>query len=250
MPSKSAPKSSVFRTSLAEQVSGALLEFIRDNSLLDGDPLPSTGELAEQFGVSRTVVREALADLAGRGVLVRSQGRESVVRTPGTDELHQLLSLRVWRDKLEVQNIQMVREPLEVLAAGLAAEHRSDDQLKTMAEHLATQAAARRDAVYHEADVAFHRSVAEASGNQLLALILDSLAPLLLELRIRATAGRRASGQTLEPVIEAHRKILRKIESADREGARKAMAAHLSQTWEGIEIALEVPRPKKRSRSA
>lgn len=250
MPSKSEPKSSVFRTSLAEQVSGALLEFIRDNALRDGDSLPSTGELAERFGVSRTVVREALADLAGRGVLLRSQGRESVVRTPGTDELHQLLSLRVWRDKLDVKHIQMVREPLEILAAGLAAEHRTDEQLKMMKGHLATQAAARKDSVYHEADVAFHRSVAEASGNQLLALILDSLAPLLLELRIRATAGRRATGQSLEPVIEAHRTILGEIEAEDGEGARKAMAAHLNQTWEGLDAAAESPKIKKKSRSA
>ena len=64
------------RRSLADQVADALIDLILKEGLQEGDSLPSTAELSERFGVSRTVVREALAALAGRGILSRSQGRE------------------------------------------------------------------------------------------------------------------------------------------------------------------------------
>ena len=237
-------KSPVLRKSLADQVSEALIDYIISNNLQDGELLPSTAEIAEQFSVSRTVVREALADLAGRGLLMRSQGRECVVRTPGIDELHQLLRLRAQREGIDPVDILHVREALEVQAARLAAENRTDSDLEEMNVHLQELAEAKRDRAYHQADIAFHRVIAEASGNTLLPLILNSLTPLLYDIRVKATAGRRARGESFEPVIEAHRDILRAIEKQDDQAAGTAMRDHLSQTREGLDAA---PAPREKA---
>lgn len=234
------------RKSLADQVAGALIELILDRGLQEGDALPSTLELAEEFGVSRTVVREALADLAGRGVLSRSQGRESVVATPGPDELHGLLSFRVRRDDLDPMDIQEFREGLEVQTTRLAAERRSDEHLTELHARLKALASAKTDRAFHDADVGFHRALAVASGNSLLLLLIDSLEPLLRESRAQATAGRRASGESFEPVVEAHREILRRVEASDADGAAKAMAAHLQQTRDGLRASLAGRRSRSR----
>ncbi len=222
------------RTSLAGQVASALIELILDQGLKEGDALPSTGELADTFGVSRTVVREALADLAGRGVLSRSQGRESVVATPGSDELHGLLSFRVRRDNLDPMDIQEFREGVETQTAQLAAERRTEDHLAEMAARLEELATAKNDRAFHDADVGFHRALAVASANPLLLLVLDSLEPLLRKSREQATAGRRSRGESFDPVVDAHREILKKVKAGDPKGAARAMAVHLAQTRAGL----------------
>jgi DNA-binding transcriptional regulator YhcF (GntR family) len=99
------PATSLSRRSLADQVADALAQYILEEGLQEGDSLPSTAELAERFDVSRTVVREALADLAGRGVLTRSQGRESIVATPGSSELTSLLQFRLRRSDMATDDI-------------------------------------------------------------------------------------------------------------------------------------------------
>ena len=73
----------VKRESLADQVAEAIMALVVEQKLRPGDALPSSAQLAEQFGVSRTVVREATADLAGRGFVQRAQGREAVLSMPG-----------------------------------------------------------------------------------------------------------------------------------------------------------------------
>src|SRR3954447_10015225 len=93
----SEPVTQLSRRSLAEQVTDSLIEYILAEGLTEGDSLPSSAELSERYGVSRTVIREALAALGGRGVLTRSQGRESVVATPGASDLVKLLQFRVSR---------------------------------------------------------------------------------------------------------------------------------------------------------
>src|SRR5437868_2700937 len=79
---------------LASRVADSLVAFILEEGLKEGNPLPATADLAERYGVSRTVVREAIADLAGRGILVRSQGKESIVAMPGHPQLHGLFQFR------------------------------------------------------------------------------------------------------------------------------------------------------------
>lgn len=221
---------SLSRRSLADQVADALVELILDQGLHEGDPLPSTAELSERFSVSRTVVREALAALSGRGILTRSQGRECVVATPGSDELHRLLRFRIRRDEVGLADILDTRMALEVMSARMAAQNATDADKAEIQTQLDALASAKSEPAYHEADIALHRAIAVASNNRLLVLILDALVDFLREVRVQATRARKARGDSLDPIIEQHRRLVRAIVRGAPDVAADAMRDHLQTT--------------------
>lgn len=229
------PRSTVMkRQPLTEQVGDAIVEKILDERLQAGAALPSTADLSESFGVSRTVVREALAELAARGIIERSQGRESVVASPGSDQLRELLSFRVRRDKVDGRAIMEFRQSIEVQAARLAAERASTESIDDMTKAWDRLAAARGEANFYEADIDFHNSIARASGNILIELVLDSLVDLLRDVRRTSFRGRKRLGKDPHVVIEDHRRILDAIIEHDPDAAAAAMEAHIAATLRDV----------------
>ena len=218
------------RRSLADQVAEALINLILDEGLTEGDSLPSTAELSARFGVSRTVVREALAALAGQGLLTRGQGRDSIVATPGTTQLTSLLQFHVRRDAVEASHIIDTRMALEVLAAEGAATSRTPEDVERLESALAALAAATKEQRFHQADLDLHRAIAEASRNPLITLILDALVDFLRDVRIKATRSRRTRGVGLDSAVEEHRAIVEAIVAGDPVAAAAAMRAHLEST--------------------
>lgn len=227
----------VKRQSLADQVADALLSMILERGLAAGDTLPSTGELAERFAVSRTVVREALADLAGRGIIERSQGRESVVSTPGHEHLEQLLGFRIRRDRIEAEALIEFRQSIEVLSARLAAERRTDETLEQLKGALDRLAEARTDQDFHEADIAFHRALAVASQNPLIVLVLDALAGLMRDLRRRYFRGHKKRGRTPEEIVREHRAVYDAVAKGSSDAAAQAMTKHLNASQADLAAA-------------
>jgi DNA-binding FadR family transcriptional regulator len=227
----------VRRQSLATQVADAVLATIHENGLAVGSPLPSTGELAERFNVSRTVVREALADLAGRGIIERSQGRESVVSAPGPQHLEELLRFQISRDQIGAESLIEVRQSIEVLSARLAATRLTDSGREALTAAYERMASAKTDKDFHEADIDFHRTVALASENPLILLVLGAFVQLMRELRSRYFKGHKRRGRTLDVVTEEHRKILDAILSGSADRAEKAMVAHLEASQRDLEAA-------------
>jgi GntR family transcriptional repressor for pyruvate dehydrogenase complex len=225
------------RPSLATQVADAVLEIIQDQALRPGDTLPSTGELAERFNVSRTVVREALADLDGRGIIERSQGRESIVSTPGPEQLQELLSFQIRRHSVGAESLIEFRQSIELLSARMAATRRSDANLDALRDAYAAMEAAGSDDEFHEADISFHRAVATASENVLIRLVLDAFAGLMRDLRPRYFKGHKRRGRTLDTVRAEHKKILDAIVKGSADDAAKAMAAHLEASQRDLEAA-------------
>ena len=218
------------RRSLADQVAEALIKLILDEGLTEGDSLPSTAELSARFGVSRTVVREALAALAGQGLLTRGQGRDSIVATPGTTQLTSLLQFHVRRDAVEASHIIDTRMALEVLAAEGAAASRTPEDVERLESALAALAAATNEQRFHQADIDLHRAIAEASRNPLITLILDALVDFLRDVRIKATRSRRTRGVGLDAAVDEHRAIVEAIVAGDPVAAAAAMRAHLEST--------------------
>lgn len=246
------PALGLSRRSLADQVTDALVQLILDEGLDEGDPLPSTAELAERFDVSRTVIREALAALAGRGILSRSQGRETVVATPGPGDLFNLLQFRVRRDAIRPLDILECRMGLEVLAARGAAERRTDDDVASLRDSLDRLASAEDGDSFHRADIALHREIAEAAHNPLLVLILDALVDFLHDVRVQATKRHRAKGGTSKSVVEQHRAIVDAIEAGELDGAEEAMRHHLSATADALKNGDQAGAgsPRRRGRKA
>lgn len=225
---------------LSDSVTESVLDLITRAALKPGDRLPSERDLAQQFGVSRTVVREALRSLAAKGVLdVRTGSGATVARV---DAEHASEALRLYfqgaqgtEDGVTYGQVNDVREMLEPNTARLAAQEASDDDLAEIAAiHERFCATVDDPDAASLLDVAFHRAIAVSVHNPLITLILDSLEPILVEIRCR-TLG---LDERPKRAIEAHGLILECLRAGDPDGAEHAMREHLRdslQVWRELE---------------
>ena len=213
----------------------ALTADIVRGALAEGERLPTETELAQRFGVSRGVAREGLRSLEERGLVTVKHGSGATVRGASdwdmfnpdviaavlaSDRGPQLLG-----DYLECRRL------LEIEAAGLAAERATRAQLVALSEALdamtaaAVQTAAGPSAEdrFHDADIAFHRAVIQATGNRALGSMTEPVHRAL-------AAARRPLARPelrLERSLPEHRRILAAIADGNPDEARAAMRDHL-----------------------
>ncbi len=223
------------RVSLADMAVDELLKLIQDRRLRANDSLPPTAELAEVLDVSRTVVREAIAELAGQGLLQRRQGRETVITLPDAEQLERLLRLRFAVQGADFASLQEYREVIEIGAARLAAVRATDADLEVLRERLHDLQAAVGEEELHLRDQAFHREVARIAGNDMVLLTLDGITPLLFQLRKHAWAGWTRAGGRLKEIVDAHEVVFDAISAHDPDRAASAMQDHLTQAAQGLQ---------------
>jgi GntR family transcriptional repressor for pyruvate dehydrogenase complex len=140
------------------------------------------------------------------------------------------------------------RRLVEVAVAGLAAENATDEQLRLMSDEVTdTYAALDNPQEYLVHDFGFHRAVAAASGNPILAAFIEMVADVLYERRCK-TIGR---SRDLKESVEMHRKIYHAIRSRSPDAARTAMSEHLILAEEGLaaEEAVEAANVSAKTRS-
>lgn len=222
--------------SLYEAVSEQLLKAIRGAGLRPGSKIPSERELGVQFGVSRTVIREAIRHLAAKGVLQVQSGSGVQVADIGHEGISESLDLYLrQRGPLDPDRIHEVRESLEVRTAELAATRATDEQLRRIGEVCESMATHADDPDgASAADVAFHRAIAEAADNALFLVLIDSLGEVLMEIR-RATLGER---RRRDLALVAHRKVAEALASRDATRAGDAMREHLMDSREALSKTL------------
>jgi GntR family transcriptional repressor for pyruvate dehydrogenase complex len=209
---------------LADKVADLVLERILSGELRVGDRLPSERELGQQFGVSRTVIREAVRALLAKGVLEVRAGSGLRVAAVGPATVSESMNLYVRGGRLDFRRVHEVRRMLEVHIAGLAAERASDEDLERLAEVHEQMAASIGDveaAAQH--DLEFHRAIARATHNELFLVLMDSIGQSLLDIR-RANIGKGGTGAS---TLEEHRAVLLAVQARDPEQAREAMRRHL-----------------------
>jgi GntR family transcriptional repressor for pyruvate dehydrogenase complex len=220
---------------LADKVTAQLLESIRSWQLAPGSRLPSERELAEQFGVSRTVIREAVRSLAAKGVVAVRSGSGVHVVAVGPSQVSEQMNLFLHgHGPIDYAQINEVRTMLEIRTAGLAAERATEADIEELRLHCDRMEAAGDDVETASIeDVEFHRAIARATHNDLFLLMLDSIGDVLLAIR-RATLG--APGR-LPLGVAFHRRILHRVEAHDVTGTERAMREHLLDAdiaWEGL----------------
>jgi GntR family transcriptional repressor for pyruvate dehydrogenase complex len=208
---------------LSDKVAQALTDSITSGAMAVGDKLPSERVLCEQFGVSRPVVREAVRDLVAKGLLADHPHRGHVVGEIGAGSVSRSLVLLVRGRRVDYSHLLDVRSVLEVAAAGRAAENPSDEQIEALraANERMTPDLGAEDAALQ--DVAFHRAIAEATGNDYYVILIDALRDVLLA----AQQPTLADPKIMKTVRAAHRKIFEAIRDRDPAAARAAMQAHL-----------------------
>ena len=201
-----------------------------------GSRLPTEIELAQQMQVARSTVREAIRVLAHSGLLAARQGSGTYVRARTPDD--------GWAARLRragLLDVYEVRQGIEVGAARLAAERRTDHDLARIDETLARRHAALadgRDEGFAEADVAFHQAVVTAAHNPLMQELFASFASALAE-GLRTLLADRALAAV--DGSDAHDELAAAIRAGDPERAARATAAHLDPVARELRHLLGAP---------
>lgn len=217
-------------TSLAQRVVAGVKDKIFAGDLPPGHKLPSETELVEEFGVSRTVVREAVTRLRAEGLVETFQGRGSfVLAVPEpTSFTVESAAIRSHHDVLDMIDFRLGIECEAAALAAARADAAGAQNVRTALTEFTE--AAPEDAV--EADFRFHRAVAAASGNRFYLDLLDSLGPMMIMLP-RTRLGDTHSitdAAHAERILREHDAIATAVVDGDPELARAAMRLHLGNT--------------------
>lgn len=220
----------VKRPTLVGATVDELIRFIEARELAAGDTLPSTSELAEQLDVSRTVVREAIAELAGQGLLKRRQGKDTTISFPGSSEFERLLRLRKALGSALEPGISEWRSVILGAAAALAARQATLADATRLSKLVASlrEATSVDDVV--RAEESFFMAIAEISGNEMMLMSIEGSSPLLRSNRAEAWSRLRRENDRLVRVLDSLVTIQAAIESRDPDGARAGMEQYLRST--------------------
>jgi GntR family transcriptional repressor for pyruvate dehydrogenase complex len=213
---------------LTDRVCGKLVELVSGGSFPPGAKLPSEASMATQFGVSRTVIREAVSRLKAEGLVESKQGSGVFVREPGLDT-----PFRIAPNFLEsipaVLQVVELRQALEGEIAALAASRRSAKQMKAIdaaLRRIESEERAGHDGV--DADVAFHQSIAVASGNPHFLGLIEFLFNLLRNATLTTRSYEASQAALLREVKREHAAIVDAIHRQDADGARLAAREHMA----------------------
>ncbi len=216
------------RQSLTSMLIEAITERIQSGQYKRGDQLPTEKELIEEFGVSRTVVREAISNMKASGLVSTRQGKGAFVLDEGQRSF-----------RISEENLSVVEEVLEALelriaieseAAALAARRRTPADLQRIVE--AAEAMDRAIAAGESAvdfDIAFHRAIAQATGNRHFLGLFNYLGEVLVP---RARVPTHQYDATtlrdyLQRISDEHHQIVAAIAAGDTDAARAALRMHL-----------------------
>lgn len=213
---------------LPSRIAAQILQEIVEERLKPGDRLPTEQALADSFGVSRNVVREAISRLRSDGIVQSRQGVGAfVVRTAAAPTLR--FDAEALTDRDAFQALFELRAILEIRAASLAARRRSAEQLAALERALDRMRGNEKWAAGGvDADLEFHRAVAEGTGNAYIRMAISFLSEQV-RVTIMETRERSAGtvGDIVEITIAEHAAIFDAIAARDPARAHDAMASHI-----------------------
>lgn len=218
------------RPHLAEHIARSLHEEITSGRLKPGDRLPTEHFLAQNFGVSRNVVREAIASLRAQGLIVSQQGVGAFVATARQASAPlRHVSAQLLEGDDTIRNMFEVRAALESQAAALAAIHMTPRKLKPIqdaVERMRYEGEPTADTV--NADLEFHRAVATASGNDyLVAMIRTVLEPMRALIAVNFSRQGPMFGNIPHAARDEHEKLVQAFADKNAAAARELMGQHI-----------------------
>lgn len=214
---------------LSDHVYAGIVEIIKSEDLEVGERLPSESRLAEMFGVSRAIVREALVRLASDGITEARRGAGSFVKSRPSERLTAFMPLSELPTTLGSYEVRFV---LEAEAARLAATRRTAAEMAHVDEGLVRlREALLSSEPAHVEDMDLHRRIAEATGNPAFVIAFDALyGDVEKIMRAGVDISRSRPPEVIATMLREHELIVDAIRAQDPEGAALAMRWHL---WEG-----------------
>jgi GntR family transcriptional repressor for pyruvate dehydrogenase complex len=216
--------------SLAAQVTSQMLAAVFSGTSIVGEELPSERDLSLQFGVSRTVIREALRGLQAKGVLEVQTGKAARIVAVPASQVSEIVQLYVHgaqsQDLLGADDIAEVRTTLELRLSELAAVHATPGDLDLIEASLAAMHASSdaENAARH--DTEFHLLLAAATHNPLYVTLLESINAVMAPYRLSSL---RRPGR-IEVAVRQHQEVLDAVRTGDQTVARQAMQSHLDDS--------------------
>lgn len=225
----------VQRETLSEQVSRRLMEWMADEGLQPGDRLPTEFQLADSFGVSRPVIREALRALAALSIVEISTGKPARVKPFSPDLvsvfLHWGMTLRA------ISNVELheFRRGIESQSAALAAARLTPEIAAGLRDIVARMRAQPDDFdAFGELDLRLHFAVVEASGNTVMRYVMESMRQPIADLIERGLNRMREHGDSTKNMVDDHVALVEAICSGDPEAARTAADVASTRALDGF----------------
>lgn len=227
---------------LSSRISRLILSEIQSGQLLPGDRLPAETVLAQKYGVSRTILREAIASLKNDDILESKQGRGIIVKNPNQRQAFRFSDVFETISVDEVNYFYEMRALLESEAAGLAAvRHTKEDMLSIKKGLEEMVEAVRSSSSGDEAHFKYNGAIAKASHNpvliEFLSFLQNKLHSLAKDLRLKTMM----SPERAETVLSEHRRIVDSIFSGDSQKAKDAVIFHLKNAAQRAGINIYMP---------
>jgi GntR family transcriptional regulator, transcriptional repressor for pyruvate dehydrogenase complex len=226
------------REPVSAEIARKLLDYLLSGVLLPGDRLPSERELSRTFGVGRSAVRDALKPLTLLGIIDVRQGDGTFLRATESELLPKAVEWGLLLGERRALDLVEARRHIEVTLATLAAQRRSEDDLRELRRLLRQMEEAGSDDEFIDADMAFHLRLAEAAGNSVLSGILTNIRSLIQVWITRVTYA----ADSVTPSYQEHVPVMEAVEARDPAAAAAAMAAHLDSAGAKLARTLETER--------
>jgi DNA-binding FadR family transcriptional regulator len=225
----------VMRKRLYQQIADDIERLILDGTYIANSRLPSEQEMADKYGVSRNVVREALKRLKERDLVYIRTGSGTYIRKPSTkpvsDALHRLI--RHSNADITIAHFYEIRRMLEPESARLAAKRAEQEDIEAIQAAYDDMEKSRGDGeAWSQADLQFHLAVTTAAHNPLIQSVLNPLTePLreVIEVGLSEPSGAQAG-------LAAHKRILDAIQNHDPDLACQAMLDHLLDSEKRLSV--------------
>jgi GntR family transcriptional repressor for pyruvate dehydrogenase complex len=214
---------------IAEELAQAIFR----GELRVGERLPTERELSRRFGVSVPVVREALRILRQQGLLAvrRGYGGGIFVAHPNTDFAQDVLRVLLGTRQISLRDIAEVRLIYEPEIARLAATRITDAELEKLQEVVLRQQQGLREDRQEEFNLYFHRLVAEAAKNPVLAVVMETVVSVLLP-EVRRM---RLDRESRTHIVDFHRRLYEALAARDGERAARIMAEHVAEVQQHLQ---------------
>lgn len=229
---------------LSDVLASTLLAELTSGAFAPGDRLPPEREIGVRFGVSRTVVREAIRSLASRGVVAVRPGAGVFVARADSSVTTESLRLLLKRSpEMSYAKVYEVREAIEVRVVELAVARALDSEFDRLRVALARMDSAPTREAFAMADADFHRTLAGLAQNGLFEIILEVVGDVMMDVRRQAAYLPGA----VKRVTADHRRIADAVMRRDATEARQAVKDHLDHSRD---IVLQLDESSRRSHTA
>lgn len=223
-----------------EKIAEQIKNMIENGDIKPGDKLLSVRELAEQFQVGRSAVREALSALQAMGLIEMKQGEGTYVRQLSPSEILKDKYSAILMEDEHIESLLEVRKIIESAAAELAAQRRDLDDLARLKEALQLMEKDLNSGTHGEkADWLFHYNIAKAAKNEMLVYIIETISDSMKQ-NLRSNREILFSKEGMpQKLLEDHQNIYNAIERKDSEEAKNYLYNHLQQVEDLIKEITE-----------